>query len=156
MYSKRYSIFNKHIGGSNQLPQGFHGLNSLLSPKNKMSDEARALLTEWSTQSEVEVVLKGGTDEELEALFSALQEIDSIPSAKFNEPDLRNSCTIVTFVASERIVAGGILLRGNRVSSFDAEEFLYNNPVKVGNDFVELTKDEIFVVVNTAFLHLAN
>lgn len=71
-----------------------------------MSDEARALLTEWSTQSEVEVVLKGGTDEELEALFSALQKIDSIPSAKFNEPDLRNSCTIVTFVASERIVSG--------------------------------------------------
>lgn len=156
MIAKRYTIFNKHIGGSNRLPQGFHGLNRLWSTKPTMSPEAQALLDEWS-KTETEVVLMGGTDLELEALAQALGNISELPSAKFNEADLRDSCTVVTFVASDRIVSGGLELRGNNVKPFKAVDFLKTNTVGMHDGSrVQLTDDEIFVVVNIAFLRLAD
>jgi len=156
MIAKRYTIFNKHIGGSNRLPQGFHGLNRLWSTKPTMSPEAQALLDEWS-KTETEVVLMGGTDLELEALAQALGNISELPSAKFNEADLRDSCTVVTFVASDRIVSGGLELRGNNVKPFKAVDFLQTNTVGMHDGSrVQLTDDEIFVVVNIAFLRLAD
>lgn len=156
MSAKRYTIFNKHIGGSNRLPQGFHGLNRLHSTKDQMSQAAQNLLNEWS-KTETEVVLMGGTDSELEALAQALGNIPELPSAKFNEPDLRDSCTVVTFVATDRIVAGGLELRGNNVKSFKAVEFLKTNTVGLPDGSrVHLTDDEIFVAVNIAFLRLAD
>lgn len=156
MTAKRYTIFNKHIGGSNRLPQGFHGLNRLHSTKDQMSQAAQNLLNEWS-KTETEVVLMGGTDSELEALAQALGNIPELPSAKFNEPDLRDSCTVVTFVATDRIVAGGLELRGNNVKPFKAVEFLKTNTVGLSDGSrVHLTDDEIFVVSNIAFLRLAD
>jgi hypothetical protein len=156
MTAKRYTIFNKHIGGSNRLPQGFHGLNRLHSTKDQMSQAAQNLLNEWS-KTETEVVLMGGTDSELEALAQALGNIPELPSAKFNEPDLRDSCTVVTFVATDRIVAGGLELRGNNVKPFKAVEFLKTNTVGLPDGSrVNLTDDEIFVAVNIAFLRLAD
>ena len=156
MAAKRYTIFNKHIGGSNRLPQGFHGLNRLHSTKDQMSQAAQNLLNEWS-KTETEVVLMGGTDSELEALAQALGNIPELPSAKFNEPDLRDSCTVVTFVATDRIVAGGLEIRGNNVKPFKAVEFLKTNTVGLPDGSrVNLTDDEIFVAVNIAFLRLAD
>lgn len=155
MIPKRYTIFNKHIGGSNRLPQGFHGLNRLHSTKTKMSPEAQALFVEWE-KSETEVVLMGGNDEQLEALAAALANITELPSAKFNEADLRDSCTVVTFVATDRIVAGGNELRGMNVKPYEAEDFLAKNTVRMQEGRVQLTPDEIFVVANIAYLRLAD
>lgn len=156
MLAKRYTIFNKHIGGSNRLPQGFHGLNRLHSTKGQMSQAAQDLLNEWC-KTETEVVLMGGTDSDLESLAHALGNIPELPSAKFNEPDLRDSCTVVTFVATDRIVAGGSELRGKRIAPFNADEFLNANTVSMPDgSSVQLTADEIFVVVNIAFLRLAD
>lgn len=155
MIPKRYTIFNKHIGGSNRLPQGFHGLNRLHSTKSKMSPEAQALFDEWS-KSETEVVLMGGNDEQLEALAAALANITELPSAKFNEADLRDSCTVVTFVATDRIVAGGNEVRGMNVKPYEVEDYLARNTVRMPDDRVQLTSDEIFVVANIAYLRLAD
>lgn len=156
MIAKRYTIFNKHIGGSNRLPQGFHGLNSLHANVPLMSDEAKKLMALWC-ETQTEVVLMGGSDEQLEALAAALSKISYLPSAKFNEADLRNSCTVVTFVASDRIVAGGLALRGYDIPPFKAEEFLKNNPIEIGEgETIQLTDDEIFVVANVAYLRLAD
>lgn len=155
MIPKRYTIFNKHIGGSNRLPQGFHGLNRLWATKLKMSPEAQALLEAWS-QSETEVVLMGGTDQQLEALASALKNIPELPSAKFNEADLRDSCTVVTFVATDRIVAGGNDVRGFNIKPYEIEDYLTKNTVRMPGERVQLTPDEIFVVANIAYLRLAD
>jgi hypothetical protein len=156
VYSKRYTIFNKHVGGRNRMPQGFHALNRLWATKDQMSETAQKLLMQWGTESEVEIVLEGGTDPELEALYFALSNITDIPSAKFNEPDMRGSCMVVTFVATDRIVAGGSELRGRRIAPYDAETFLKANTVGMPDGSrVQLSDDEIFVVVNSAFLRLA-
>lgn len=155
MIPKRYTIFNKHIGGSNRLPQGFHGLNRLWSTKDSMSPEAQLLLDEWR-KSETEVVLMGGNDEQLEALAAALANITELPSAKFNEADLRDSCTVVTFVATDRIVSGGNEVRGMNIKPYEVEEHLTKNTVRMPEGRVQLTPDEIFVVANIAYLRLAD
>ena len=157
VFSKRYTIFNKHVGGRNRLPQGFHALNRLWATKDRMSEQAQMLLTQWASESEVEIVLEGGTDPELEALYLALSNIPDIPSAKFNEPDMRDSCMVVTFVATDRIVAGGSELRGRRIPPYEAEAFLKENTVSMPDSSrVQLTDNEIFVVVNSAFLRLSD
>lgn len=155
MIAKRYTIFNKHIGGSNRLPQGFHGLNRLHSTKANMSPEAQALFAKWE-KSETEVVLIGGNDEQLEALAAALANITELPSAKFNEADLRDSCTVVTFVATDRIVACGNEVRGMNVKPYEIEDYLAKNTVRMPEGRVQLTPDEIFVVANIAYLRLAD
>lgn len=157
MQSKRYTIFNKHVGGRNRMPQGFHALNRLWATKEKMSGLAQMRLTQWANESEVEVVLEGGTDPELEALFIALSNIKEIPAAKFNEPDMRDSCMVVTFVATDRIVAGGQELRGRRVPPYEAVAYLKANTVGMPDDTrIQLTDDEIVVVQNIAYLRLAD
>lgn len=156
MIAKRYSIFNMYVGGSNILPQGFHGLNSLWSNKDSMTPEAQKLFEHWAKESEVEVVLKGGDDNILEALYLALSKIPEIPSAKFNEPGMRQCCTIVTFVASDKIVAAGLQLRNKRILPHEAESYLSVTEIIMPNGNVMLTANEIFVAANIAYLPLVS
>lgn len=158
---KRYTIFNFYIRGSNQSPQACHALNNLWKQLPDMREDARSLFLEWANESETEVMLQGGDDKDLEALYDAMSKIDSIPSAKFNEEALRDVCTVVTFVASQRIVIANNHIRNNRISPFNAAKELKNTVFTIGNDlsFTEsfsLTDEEIFVVSKVAFLPLAN
>ncbi len=130
-------------------------MNRLWSTKDSMSPEAQFLLDEWR-KSETEVVLMGGNDEQLEALAAALANITELPSAKFNEADLRDSCTVVTFVATDRIVAGGNDVRGFNIKPYEIEDYLTKNTVRMPGERVQLTPDEIFVVANIAYLRLAD
>lgn len=47
MKSKRYSILNFYIRGSNVTPQVCHGLNRLWANKEDMTPEARSLFSNW-------------------------------------------------------------------------------------------------------------
>lgn len=156
MIAKRYSIFNMYVGGSNILPQGFHGLNSLWSNKDSMTPEAQKLFEHWAKESEVEVVLKGGDHDKLEALYRALSKIPEIPSAKFNEPGMNECCTIVTFVATDKIVSAGFELRNKRILFDDAESYLLKNAIAMPTGNVMLTPDEIFLAANIAYLPLVS
>lgn len=156
MKSKRYSIMNFYIRGSNVTPQVCHGLNRLWANKSSMSDAAVTLFTDWVDHSEVEIILQGGKQKELEEFYSVLTEIENIPSAKFNEgqDDLCGVCTVVTFVASDRIVAAGDYLRANRASPATAVEVLSKASIVLNDEFITLTDSEIFVVCKIAFLPL--
>lgn len=156
MKSKRYSIMNTYIRGSNVTPQVCHGLNRLWAGKDTMSPEANALFTEWVNNSEVEIVLQGGKHKELEDLYTSLKDIPSIPSAKFNEggDELCFSCTVVTFVASDRIVAAGDYLRSHRASPATAFDVLEKASIVLNEETITLTASEIYVACNIAFLSL--
>lgn len=156
MIAKRYSIFNMYVGGSNILPQGFHGLNRLWSTKDFMTPESQQLFDHWAKESEVEVVLKGGDHDKLEALYLALSKIPEIPSAKFNEPGMNQCCTIVTFVATDKIVCAGFELRNKRILFDDAESYLLKNAISMPTGNIMLTSEEIFVASNIAYLPLVS
>lgn len=152
--SKRYTLLNTHIRGSNAMPQGFHGLNRLWMNRPEMSAEANALFDHWLTTSETEVVLHGGGQKALEDLYARLVQIPSVPAGKFNESDddLKGCCTVVTFVGSENVVAGGIVLRGNHIAPFQAVQYLTDNTIDVNGVSVQLTADEIFLATSVAYL----
>lgn len=105
---KRYTIFNLYIRGSNQAPQACHGLAALVKNAPLMSKEAKALLDSWLENSMIEVMLQGQMHDQMEELYAALAGIPELPVAKFNESKeaLMGACTVVTFVANERIVGG--------------------------------------------------
>lgn len=158
---KRYSILNKHIQGSNAIPQTAHGLNNLWVKysSGKMSDNAAALFKEWSESEhgQVEIVLRGGSHRSLTDLYDALVKVTNVPCSKFNETedDLCGACTVVSFVATDRIVCAGNYVRANRLNPYNVEEWLKNAVINdsEGNEF-KLTDDEIFIVSNIAFLGL--
>jgi hypothetical protein len=156
MKSKRYSIVNFYIRGSNVTPQVCHGLNRLWENKATMTPEANSLFSEWVNDSETEVILQGGRHKDLEELYLALSSITSIPSAKFNEgqDDLCGACTVVTFVASDRIVAGGEYLRSNRILPADAFDVLSSMSITLNGQPIMLNSFESFVASKIAFLPL--
>lgn len=126
---------------------------------NEFSEKAKELFLDWAYKCEIEVVLKGGDDEALEKLYESLSKIEEIPCAKFNEPGMRGMCTVVTFVANERIISGVNFVRENRLNPRNVVETLTGTEVnhinKEEKDFV-LSDDEIFVVSQVAFLPLAS
>lgn len=159
---KRYTIFNFYVRGSNQSPQAAHGLNNLwkksLTHKDKVAVD---LFYEWANNHEIEIMLQGGEDEDLENLYTALSGIEGVLSAKFNEVGLRNACTVVTFVASEAIVAGVNYVRGNRLNPYNVKENLSNSTTGFWENNRDwpltrpLTESEIEVVSMVAFLPMA-
>lgn len=156
MKSKRYSILNFYIRGSNVTSQACHGLNRLWANKTAMTSEADTLFTEWVESSEVEIILQGGKHKDMEELYLALSSIPSIPSAKFNEgeDDLCGACTVVTFVASDRIVAAGDYLRSNRITPVDAFDVLTKTPIIMNEKTILMNAYEAFVASKIAFLPL--
>lgn len=160
---KRYTIFNLYIRGSNQLPQSTHGINNLWKKERngEFSPIASKLFLDWAFKSEVEVMLQGGYHEDLEALHETLTKMTDIPSAKFNESmqALNGACTLVTFVASERVVAVNNHIRSNRFTPANVVEKLRGQNVPFGDSakgtFVP-TEDEIFVASKVSFLPLAS
>jgi hypothetical protein len=114
---KRYSILNRGVRGSYMFGQLSHGLNRLWRDANDRcwGDGALALFYDWATHSEVEVNLHGGTHQELEALFSLIRQQTGVPVVKFNEPDLNDACTVISFVAPERWVKLNDYIRNRRL-----------------------------------------
>lgn len=158
MKSKRYSILNFYIRGSNVTPQVCHGLNRLWANKEDMTPEAKSLFSNWVSESEVEIILQGGNHKDLEELYLALSSIPCIPSAKFNEgqDDLCGSCTVVTFIASDRIVVAGGVLRGNNIAPVAAFDYLISNKIEVNEEWVSLSSFEAFVASKVAYLSLVS
>lgn len=156
MKSKRYSILNFYIRGSNVTPQVCHGLNRLWANKATMSPTADALFSEWVATSETEVILQGGNHKDLEELYVALSSIHSLPSAKFNEglDDLCGVCTVVTFVASDRIVVAGDYLRNHRIPPVDAFDTLLTTSLSLDEQPIILNSFEAFVASKIAYLPL--
>lgn len=157
---RRYTIFNLYIRGSNQSPQACHALDGLYDKRDngEMSAEAVSLFKHWSKNSKVEIMLQGGYHKDLEDLYTALSKITSLPSAKFNESmeALNGACTVVTFVANDRIAAGGHYVRMNRVSPANINSLLEVSATDLGLDGgPNLTEDEVFVISQVAFLPLA-
>lgn len=155
---RRYTIFNLYIRGSNQSPQSCHALNNLWKSREQMTPKAKALFDDWAHNSEIEIMLQGGYHNELESIYDSLSKIKEVPSAKFNESveALNGACTVVTFVASDRIVAANTFVRKNRLTPANATEKLKEaSPESLGIDS-PLTDDEILVVSIVAFLPLAN
>ena len=155
---RRYTIFNLYIRGGNQSPQACHALNNLWKARNSMSIGAVSLFDNWANNSEIEIMLQGGYHEDLETLYRALSQVKDLPCAKFNESAeaLNEACTVVTFVASERIVAANNYIRKNRLTPANVrgklglaslEDLLIESP---------LTDEEIFVLSKFAFLPLSS
>lgn len=158
---RRYTIFNLYIRASNQSPQSCHALNNLWKARlTDMSPGAQSMFDEWANNSEIEIMLQGGYHNELEATYKALKNIPDLPCAKFNESveALNGACTVVTFVASPRIVGANKMVRENHWNPANVVENLSNASkevqLKYGLDY-PLTEDEIFVTSKIAFLPLA-
>lgn len=155
---RRYTIFNLYIRGSNQSPQSCHALNNLWKARKSMNTKAKALFDDWAHNSEIEIMLQGGYQSELLKIYESLSQIKDIPSAKFHESKeaLNEACTVVTFVASDRIVAANTYVRKNHLNPANVTEKLKEaSPESLGIES-PLTDDEILVVSIVAFLPLAN
>jgi len=158
-YTKRYTIFNLYISGPGQSPQACHALNNLWKSmsEKKANPTAKELFFDWAYNSEVEIMLQGGYAAVLLKLYDALQKIPEIPSSKFHESEeaLNGACTVVSFVASERIVKTGNFIRSNAWTPFNcAKNLAQANIEDMGIDS-PLTESEIFVASTVAFLPLA-
>lgn len=155
---RRYTIFNFYIRGGNQSPQACHALNNLWKARNSMSNDAVALFDKWANDSEIEIMLQGGYHNDLENLYVSLSTISGLPCAKFNESKeaLNEACTVVTFVASERIVAANNYIRQNRLTPANAKGKLTVASLEDLGIEIALTEEEIFVVSKIAFLPLAS
>ena len=157
--SRRYTIFNLYIRGSNQAPQACHALDALIELRDdgEMSQEAKDLYLSWRKESKVEIMLQGGYHQALEDLYSALQGIPSLPSAKFNESmeALNGACTVVTFVASDRIVKAAHFARNNRFTPANIVASLGSADVAEIGIESKLTDDELFVIQQITFLPLS-
>jgi hypothetical protein len=152
-----------YIRGSNLLPQSTHGINNLWKKERAgvFSPIASKLFLDWAFKSEVEVMLQGGSHADLEALHETLTKMPDLPSAKFNESmeALNGACTLVTFVASERVVAVNNHIRANQFNRANVVEKLRGQNVPFTDSakgtFVP-TEDEIFVASQVSFLSLAS
>lgn len=161
-FSKRYTIFNFYIRGSNQMPQGLHALNNFWKNiiTNTFSKEATELWHEWAFNGETEITLQGGKNKEMEDLFDSLSQISHIPAAKFNESedDAKGLCTVVSFVADERMISAMNHLRVNRISPAAAFSTLMENEIAhidPEKPAFTLTEDEALVASKVAFMPLA-
>lgn len=158
---RRYTIFNLYIRGSNQSPQAAHALNNLWKSVPSMTEGARTIFNDWANNSEIEIMLQGGYHKDLEDLYEQLTNVKDLPCAKFNESmeALNGACTVVTFVATPRIVAANKFIRDNRLTPANAADYLSEmsdaNIQKAGLDS-PLTESEIFVASKVAFLSLAS
>lgn len=160
-FTRRYTIFNLYIRGSNQSPQATHALMELIKKRDNdaMTQEAKDLLNHWANKSMVEIMLQGGYHADLEKMYEALSKIPSLPSAKFNESveALNGACTVVTFVANDRIAAAGHYIRQNRITPARVKDLLYVSMEDLGLEAgPNLTEDEVFVVSQVAFLPLSS
>jgi len=152
---KRYNIINLYIQGSNVSPQVSHGLNNLWKSRHSggMTLKAQALFDKWAYDSEIEINLQGGYHTHLEELYENIKTLDDVPSAKFNESQeaLAGACTVVTFVANERIVALNNYIRFQRVPERNLSELkkLSFHELKLSDDDpmanANITDEEIFV-----------
>lgn len=152
---KKYNILNLYIRGSNVSPQTSHITSRLWRKKMKgeFSTKAEKLFDQWSENSEVEIDLQGGYHVALEELYEHLKNIPELPSAKFNESQeaLAGACTVVSFIANERIVALNNYIRFNRIKpkQYDSLKTLsfkdlfidFENP----DECAHINDDEIFV-----------
>lgn len=156
MASKRYTIFNLYIRGSNQAPQACHALKNLFCKKDTMTQEAQTVFNQWLVD-EVEIMLQGGYHKDLESLYVELSKISNVPSAKFNESveALNGTCTVVTFIANENIVAANDFIRSNRLTPANAYDELTKARLVGIESLLSLTDEEIFVASKVAFLPLA-
>ncbi len=64
------------------------------------------------------------------------------------------ACTVVTFVASDRIVAAGDYLRSNRITPVDAFDVLMKTPIIMNEKTTLMNSFEAFVASKIAFLPL--
>lgn len=159
-FSKRYSIINFYVNGSSQIPQYGHGINNLWKGcySDLFSKEAKELFLEWAFNGETEVVLKGGDHESMEKLFEEVSQIKNLPSSKFNEIGMCGTCSVVTFVADERIISGVNFARNNLFTPYNVVSNLTDKEidhVDHEKEKIILTSNEIFVVSKVAFLPLA-
>ncbi len=159
-FTRRYTIFNLYIRGSNQSPQATHALMELVKKRDSgaMTQEAKDLFNHWANKAMVEIMLQGGYHADLEKLYEALSKIPSLPSAKFNESveALNGACTVVTFVANDRIAAAGHYVRMNRITPAKINDLLVVSAQELGLEGgPNLTEEEVFVVSQVAFLPLA-
>jgi hypothetical protein len=169
---KRYTIFNFYCRAGNQSPQSCHALNNLWKQVDSSKDEvAVASFKDWAYNHETEIMLMGGDHEAMESLYLALSNISGVLSSKFNEPGMRDTCAVVSFVASVRIVAGVNYVRNNRLNPANAQAELVktkfvdfndtivlsklNDGEEVSTSFNLLTQNEIFVISQVAFLPLS-
>lgn len=156
---KRYTVVNSYIGGSNILPQTLHGINDLwLNYSTQMfSKEASENWIDWAKNGKTEVVLTGLDHAGLEKMYESFSKINDIPIVKFNESmeAMNGCCTIVSFVVSERIVAGGFYARNARLTPYNVVEGLSGASIPHVDqslpDFV-LSDEEIEVISKIAFL----
>ena len=152
-FSKRYTVLNFYIRGSSQIPQSNHGISNLWKKffSKELCEQADELFNNWAFKAE--------TEEAMEQLFTELDAIKHLPSAKFNEPGLRGAGTVVTFVADERIISGINFARNNRLTPYNVEAELAGKEIDHVNPdeskFV-LTDEEVFVVSKVAFMPLAS
>lgn len=158
MNERRYTIFNLYIRGSNTSPQACHGFMELVKAIPNMTPEASELYHQWANNSMIEIMLQGGYHAELEKLAVTLAGMPEIPSAKFNESieALNGACTVVTFVASDRIVSGINYCRNRGGTPYNVNNLL--RVALLGDLGVDspLTDEEIIVVSSVAFLPMAN
>ena len=159
-FEKRYSVINFYVNGGSVVPQYGHGTSNLWKDMyaGKFTEEAKELFLKWAYEAETEVVLKGGDDESMEALFADLQKLEGIPSAKFNEPAMRGTCTVVTFVAPDSLISAGHYIRGNRLTPFNAVQELTGKVIPhidpTQGSFL-LNDTEIAIISKLAFMPLA-
>lgn len=159
-FKKRYTIFNLYIRGGNQAPQAAHALNNLWKEMIdvNVNQDAKSLFLDWANNSEVEIMLQGGYHQALEDLYNNLKVVKGLPVAKFNESveALNGACTVVTFVATDRIVEINNYVRNNHLSPANVVEKL-NNAAAIDFSFNSRpTFEEIQVVSKIAFLPLAS
>lgn len=156
---KRYTVVNSYVGGSNILPQTLHGINDLWLnyASKKFSKSASENWINWATNGKTEAVLTGLDHAGLEKLYADFSKVEEIPVVKFNESmeAMNGCCTIVSFVVSEKIVAGGFYARNARLTPYNVVEGLQGvlipNINKDEPGFV-LTEEEILVISKIAFL----
>lgn len=155
---RRYTIYNFYVRGSNQAPQACHALSNLYKSYSQMTEVAKNLFDDWSFNHETEIMLQGGDNTYLEELYTKLQNIKDIPSAKFNESEkaLKGVCTVVTFVANKKIAIANEYVRKNGLIQSQVVEDLKKIDFKSLGLDESLTEEEIFVVSVIAFLSSAN
>lgn len=160
MALKRYTVLNLCMRqGSYRIPQANHALTALVKKftNGGMSEEASQSFKDWMNDSEIEVCLQGGGHSDLEALYSLLEKIPDIASAKFNESieSMNGACMSVTFVASDRIVAAGDYIRKNRLTPNNAVRELTQATAHDLGVVSPLSNVEASIASSVAFLSLA-
>ena len=102
-----YFLTNMYLSPIQCGIQAAHCMHDMFVTYKRFNNEASDKLWTWAEHHKTMIVLNGGTDEDLQAVYDfMMKNIEDYPFELFHEPGIGNALTCVGVVFNEHMIDG--------------------------------------------------